>query len=280
MNNSNFDFLNYNQKKVFLILAHPDDEVIFANSILKRVHKTIICYQDIPNENLISKGRHQAAQNYPLTNFLQLGLVQSRFSYKTINWKNPSETKFGLKGYLNKNDYEKNYKLLFDKLSKILTKDSVVITHNPWGEYGHPEHIQVNRVISELSLKKNFEFFVTGFVSTSTLDYARLLINRLGSEFIKYETDFELYQSIKKLYSENGCWTWFNQSIQNKHEIFYKQINNDTNDKQSKIKINQIPLYIINDGNSFTRNLIHIIKIFLPRSIKKILRNIKFQNAK
>ena len=280
MNNSNYDFLNYDGRKVFLILAHPDDEIIFANSILKKVDKTIICFQDIPKESIISNGRYQSAISYPLKNFYQLGLKQSRFSYKIINWKKPLETKYGIEGYLNKEDYKKNYYLLFEKLEKILTKESVVITHNPWGEYGHPEHIQVNRVISELATKKNFEFFVTGFVSTSTLEYSRLLMNRLSRNFIKYETDFELYQSIKGLYDKNQCWTWFNELLQNKSEIFFKQINNSTNFKRSMININQIPLYIINDGNGFTRNLIHLIKIFLPRSLKKLFRDIKFQNAK
>lgn len=278
MDNLNLDFLNYDQKKVVLVLAHPDDEIIFTNSILKRVDKTIICFQNIPQEILISKGRYQSALNYPLKNFYQLGLTQSRFSNKIINWRKPLETKYGIDGYLNKNDYKKNYKLLFEKLAKILTKDCVVITHNPWGEYGHPEHIQVNRVISELALKKRFEFFVTGFVSTSTLEYSRLLMNRLSSNFIKYEIDIELYQSIKKLYDKNLCWTWFNDSLQNKYEIFYKQINNSIISQESLV--NKIPLFIIKDGNNLTRNLIHIIKAFLPRFIKKILRDIKFQNEK
>ena len=278
MDNSNLDFLNYDQKKIVLVLAHPDDEIIFTNSILKRVDKTIICFQDVPKEILISKGRYKSALNYPIKNFFQLGLTQSRFSNKIINWRKPLETKYGIEGYLNKNDYKKNYKLLFEKLEKILTKDCVVITHNPWGEYGHPEHIQVNRVISKLALKIRFEFFVTGFVSTSTLEYSRLLMNRLSRNFIKYETDIEIYKSIKKLYDKNLCWTWFNDSLQNKYEIFYKQINNSMISQESFI--NKIPLFIIKDGNNLTRNLIHIIKAFLPRSIKKILRDIKFQNAK
>ena len=215
-----------------------------------------------------------------MKNYLLLGITQSRYSSRIFNWSNPSETKYGIDGYVNRIDYVRNYKLLYSKLFKILNKDVLVVTHNPWGEYGHPEHIQVNRVIYELSKIKNFEFFVTGFVSTSTLIYARYFINRLSNDHIKYKTNPELYNTIKKIYEKYNCWTWFQEPMQNKYELFYKQINNLQINKKSVTYVNQIPLYIINDGNNFSRNFFHFIKIFIPRFLKKILRELKFRNAK
>ena len=37
------------------------------------------------------------------------------------------------------------------KLSKSINYGETIFTHNPWGEYGHEEHIQVFRVIMALS---------------------------------------------------------------------------------------------------------------------------------
>ena len=35
------DFLSI-KKKIILVMAHPDDEIIFANSVLSRIDKIII----------------------------------------------------------------------------------------------------------------------------------------------------------------------------------------------------------------------------------------------
>ena len=273
------DFLSI-QKKIILVMAHPDDEIIFANSVLSRIDKIIICFQNIPGEVEISKGRQLSALKYPLKNFLQLGITQARFSGEIIDWNKPLETKYGIKGYLNQKDYKKNYLLLFEKLSSYLTKDVLVITHNPWGEYGHPEHIQVNRVISELANLKKFEYFVTGFVSTSTLNFSRKCINRLSENFIEYKTNIQLYESIKNLYLKNKCWTWFSDKKINRNEIFYKQIKFSIQDLNCEKSINQRDLFVIDDGSNFSRNFLHILKLFLPYFIKKFLRSLKLRYAK
>ena len=54
-------------KKKILIVAHPDDEVLFFSSILKDVDKVIVCFGPSDDE-IISKGRKLLQQYYPLQN--------------------------------------------------------------------------------------------------------------------------------------------------------------------------------------------------------------------
>ena len=49
-----------------LILSHPDDESIFATSLLDRISTLIICFNDIPKNLKISIGRKRALKNYPI----------------------------------------------------------------------------------------------------------------------------------------------------------------------------------------------------------------------
>ncbi len=270
----------YKNKELYIVLAHPDDEIIFTNSILKKASKIIICFQDIPGEKDISLGRYKSSLNYPLNNFIQLGLKQARFSGKIINWDNPKEIKYGIDGYLNRRDYERNFYDLFEKLSDLLKKDILVVTHNPWGEYGHPEHIQVNRVISEIAEIKKFNYFVTGIASTCNQKYAFNQMHKLGDKYIIFETDLTLFKKIKDLYMENNCWTWFEFYDLPKNEIFFEQINKNKFINQRMKKISQYPVYLINNGNNLSRNLLHILKIFMPLFLQKKLRKLKLRNDK
>ena len=43
-----------NFDKSTLIVSHPDDECLFASSLLNKISTLIICFSDIPNEKKIS----------------------------------------------------------------------------------------------------------------------------------------------------------------------------------------------------------------------------------
>ncbi len=46
--------------------------------------------------------------------------------------------------------YRANYAAVRKALVPHLEKHRVVYTHNPWGEYGHEEHIQVCRAVLDV----------------------------------------------------------------------------------------------------------------------------------
>ena len=56
-----------------IVLAHPDDEVIFASSLLKSAKKIIICFGESANEAHISRSRKILYEKYPLGNRIWFG---------------------------------------------------------------------------------------------------------------------------------------------------------------------------------------------------------------
>ena len=44
-------------KNHILIFAHPDDEIIFSSSLINSAKKIIICFSEIEDNKLVSKGR-------------------------------------------------------------------------------------------------------------------------------------------------------------------------------------------------------------------------------
>ena len=54
-----------NLENFTIVLAHPDDEVIFASSILKSAKEIIICFGESANEPNISKARKILYEKYP-----------------------------------------------------------------------------------------------------------------------------------------------------------------------------------------------------------------------
>ena len=55
-------------KKYSIVVAHPDDEILWASSILLNAEKVIICFSDSEDNEKKSEGRKNIQKNYPLKN--------------------------------------------------------------------------------------------------------------------------------------------------------------------------------------------------------------------
>ena len=82
-------------ERAAIVMAHPDDEVLWASSILARVGRILLCYEDIPFQPAISEGRRQALARFPLPNVENLRLEEAP-SYGSAAWSEPVETDYGL----------------------------------------------------------------------------------------------------------------------------------------------------------------------------------------
>ena len=76
-----------------VIVAHPDDEILFSSGLLKSA-KIIICFQGVPNNKELSESRKRLVGLYPLKNVIFLNIEQGRKTKEKVNWKNPTYTKF------------------------------------------------------------------------------------------------------------------------------------------------------------------------------------------
>ncbi len=73
--------------------------------------------------------------------------------FNSADWSFPKSDQKGLLIKKNKLNYKKNFSKLKLHLSKLMNIGDTIYTHNPWGEYGHEEHVQVFKAIYDLKKK-------------------------------------------------------------------------------------------------------------------------------
>jgi hypothetical protein len=196
--------------KSVIVVAHPDDEILWFSSILKKVDEVIISFLNIKSNSRLSMGRLQTLDSYPIRNVKCLHMDEAEV-YNQACWNDPVITEYGIKINNNKgseNRYIKNYYNLYEKLENNLKDKYNVFTHNPWGEYGNEEHIQVYRVIKDLQGKYKYNIWFDNYCSNKS--YKIMMEYICNNEFTYYSTttNKELASNIKNIYLKNGCWTW------------------------------------------------------------------------
>jgi len=253
-------------KKKILIVAHPDDEVLFFSSILKDVDKIIVCFGP-SNDEIVSEGRKLLQKYYPLQNIEWLNLKESNVLL-TSNWNNPCITKEGVEVNKSKKQYIKNFKELCMILKKKIEPYEIIYTHNPWGEYGHEEHVSIFNVVLSLFPQNNKKLFVSCYVSDLSkklfLKRKYLLDNNLEIGVVPQK----FCDDLKNLYSKYNCWTWKSTYKWPKSEIFSSiKISQSSSLKGEKIFTVDPPILMF--SYSFSPKL--FIK-FLPKKIKTIIK--------
>jgi len=112
-----------------LIVAHPDDEVIwFAPETFDKI---VIVFEAF-GDGRSSDGRRKALAEHPLKDKItRLGLQESNF------WRDPTKRAV----------HERNRDALCGYLKTVLKPgpDDEVTTHGPMGEYQHADHLLVHR---------------------------------------------------------------------------------------------------------------------------------------
>ncbi|NHB95883.1 hypothetical protein [Photorhabdus stackebrandtii] len=162
----------------FLIVAHPDDEIIWFNP--KDFDYIVIVFSGRENKPLFHKQRSEALSEHPyFSKIINLGLKEPG------NWES-FETNFLDKKY---------FKILCDSLEKlnIYEYDSIT-THALHGEYGHYDHIAVHYAVIEIYGKKNTIYISNGY--------------NIGQDEILFSNYISDYVKIKRIYQNHGVWTW------------------------------------------------------------------------
>jgi hypothetical protein len=246
-----------------LIVAHPDDEVIFFSSILNKVDKIIISYLKCPSQPLWTKGRQKSLEQYPLINTTCIGLDESE-TFHGIDWRNPEITDYGLKiSKKNISDtiYKKNFSYLTRYFIDKLAGCKNVFTHNPWGEYGHNEHVQLYRILNKLKKEMSFNLWYSNYCSNKSFELALNYISGFDSDYVTLKTNDELADKIKNIYQENNCWTWFDDWISFNEECFVR----DT----------KILDYPKNYGHIFPLNMIKVKNEYVNKNMFTLLKHNK-----
>ncbi len=190
-----------------LIVAHPDDEILWFSSIIPYIERIIICFK--PECKNPSKAQ-ELIHEYPLENTQFLNL-QGFGGYHRVNFSLPIKTRCGV---LIKNSlmaavrYRKNCLLLKKIFEKQIPENCHVFTHNPWGEYGHEEHIQISTVIKDMVRRKKLRVWYNNYGSKKSFSLMKKTVFSKQFESFKKSIDQDFVHRMRSFYLEKDCWTW------------------------------------------------------------------------
>jgi LmbE family N-acetylglucosaminyl deacetylase len=204
-----------------VVMAHPDDEILWASALLSRARKIVLCYGESPGYPAVGEGRRALLREFPLETVVSLEIPESDV-HLAADWRRPVETDYGIACGCNGEAYARNFHLLKEALAAHLAEGDLVITHNPWGEYGHEEHVQVYRAVAAVKRERDFRLFVSGYVSDRVLPFMARNMPRLGGTFAMLPTDKALAERLKRLYQVHDIWTWEDAYAWPDRECFYE----------------------------------------------------------
>ena len=193
-----------------VVVAHPDDEALWLSSVVASAQRIVFGFGAVLDQPRRSKARRRAVAALPLKGMVNLEIPESGVHWKSYQ-SQPELTSVGVKiaESLVRERYEANYARLNDGLRASLAGCTDVYTHNPWGEYGHPEHIQVYRAVSALQEELGYKVWFSNYVSARNLTFARGLTARLSwAQRIELEPDLGLAGALMEVYRRQGAWTY------------------------------------------------------------------------
>lgn len=219
-----------------IIGAHPDDELLWFTSILKDVDEVIIVYRDFWAKPDIGEKRQAALADYPRKNVHCLGFEEAG-TYGCADWTNPQCDEYGLAFSLAaskreikriakrtlstvvpfgrntpatsiQSAYRQNRDRLYDALRQRLRANMNVFSHNPWGEYGHEDHVQVFRVLDQLRSEIGFKLWMSNYCTERTVPLALKYMTATPSFDMRLPSDKAFADKVAETYKKHGCWTW------------------------------------------------------------------------
>lgn len=202
--------------KILMVLAHPDDEVIFGWPLLQNYSinkELIICSSDALNP----QRKWCAHRKQPLIDLCtSLNINLTCLDYNSDFYSYPNRHKKYPKNIIKRLIQKKDTRTLIsefmnDILENIKSKKfDAIFTHNPWGEYGHMDHIILHNLILHHYYDKKPILFTDTHIK---LDWMPLCddLHRITSKFKLVESftnNENLYNNFMQFYKKTKTWTW------------------------------------------------------------------------
>ena len=210
---------------VAVVVAHPDDECLWLSSALASADHTVFCFGDLFERPAKSAARRQAVAALPLAGLVDLGIPESgaRFS---ADWAHPRPTPAGIAiiDAAARARYEGNFPGLVGALRAALAGCREVYTHNPWGEYGHTEHIQVYRAVAALQPELGYTIWFSNYVGATSWALAQQAGRQsCWAQRREVRPDIATARGLMRIYRRHGAWTWRRWHRWPAQEIVYAQ---------------------------------------------------------
>ena len=159
----------------------------------------------------------------PLDGVVNLELPESGVKY-AVDWARPQLTATGIAitDALARARYESNYSRLNHRAARGVAGVAVVYTHNPWGEYGNGEHIQVHRAVMALQDELGYAIWFSNYIGRNSWRLARGLSTQVfWNERRTVAPDLPTARGLMRLYKRHGAWTWNATHRWPRHETLY-----------------------------------------------------------
>lgn len=198
------------QPPAAVVVAHPDDEALWLSSVVGSVDRVFFCFADPFGKPRKAAARRQAVAALPLKGVVEIGLPESG-ARRYVDWAHPRLTPMGIEIVepTLRARYEANFARLTESLRGALAGLESVYTHNPWGEYGHPDHIQVHRAVAALQAELGYTMWFSNYVGRASWTLARQLAGEARwTERVVLPTDLAIAHRLRRVYRRFGAWTW------------------------------------------------------------------------
>lgn len=213
--------------RLAIVMAHPDDEVLWASSAMRAAEKIVLVYGELRCAQQLTAGRREAMAAFPLPTLDWLEMVEPA-TFDSASWPNPVETAYGLYPHpalrlltsFDADRYRTQFGPLQDRLRTSLKDMRNVIAHGPWGEYGHEDHVQVFRAVAGLAAEMGFRLWVPAYVAPKSEALMRRNLRFLGRPTPPQATDKALAEELSAIYKRTGTWTWFDSYVWPDREWF------------------------------------------------------------
>ena len=204
--------------RLAIVMAHPDDEVLWAGSALRAAGKIVLVYGPMQSAPKLTEGRRVAMAAFPLPSLDWLEMRESEV-YDSACWPNAREVPYGLYPYpvlrllrgFDPQRYRDGFVRLQDRLRGRLAGMRNVIVHSPWGEYGHEDHVQVFRAVAALAEEMQFRVWVPGYFADKSEALMRRNLRFFGAPTAPMPIDKALAEEISQIYKRTSTWTWFDE---------------------------------------------------------------------
>ena len=244
-----------------VVVAHPDDEALWLSSVVTSADRTVFGFGDVFDDPRRSEARRRAVAALPLSGIINLGIPESGAGWKSTQVRlersegNPAKRQRRDAGRLERSEgnpakrerrdagqpeltpsdirifdaaararYESNYVKLLDGLRASLAGCRDVYTHNPWGEYGHSEHIQVYSAVTALQDELGYTVWFSNYVDGRNWTFVRKLAESLSwvrRSIVK--PDVDAARKLMRVYRRHGAWTYSKFRHWPSREVMYAQ---------------------------------------------------------
>lgn len=171
-----------------IVVAHPDDEILWFSSLVTKVGRIVMCYGAISPTSERAANRRRLVEVYPLdtVTFLDLPIPAA----------------------VSTDADECHRRVLIDRLSTALKGVTTIFTHNPWGEYGQADHRRVYAAVNTLRRDMNFVLYVSCYVARHQLAELAIALKEGIAEIVSFAIPQLEVDRIVAFYRSNSCWTW------------------------------------------------------------------------